>query len=85
MKNRTFPLRTFLSMRNLFYPFFAIIVYLLTVSAPVPAADSEKVLPEYRIRAAFIYNFLKFVTWPETRSPKNGANVCIIGDAGFAS
>ena len=82
MKNSTSPLRTFFLIRNLFFPF--ITLCLLTVNIPALAADSDKPFPEYRIRAAFIYNFLKFVTWPNTHSSKDKTNVCIIGDGEFA-
>lgn len=72
-------------IRNFLY-FLALIVVSFCI---VPAATADDVpnqdTHEYRVRAAFIYNFLKFVTWPEMYSPKNKANVCIIGDAGFAS
>lgn len=83
MKNRTSPLRTFYLIRNLFFLFIALTLF--TVNIPALAVDSDKSFPEYRVRAAFIYNFLKFVTWPETHSPTDKANVCIIGDVGFAS
>jgi hypothetical protein len=72
MKNRTSPLRTFFLIRNLFFPF--ITLCLLTVNIPALAADSDKSFPEYRIRAAFIYNFLKFVTWPGLAPFSTGHN-----------
>lgn len=36
---------------------------------------------EYKIKAAYLYNFTKFITWPE----KNTAsfNICIVGDDPF--
>ncbi len=39
------------------------------------AQDAESI--EYKIKAAYLYNFTKFISWP----PKDGAtfNICIIG------
>lgn len=56
----------------------------------VPAiADEEsgKEVAQYRIRIAFIYNFLKFVDWPGAVTPKtsNAATVCIVGDKDFSN
>lgn len=55
----------------------------------VPAiADEEggKEVAQYRIRIAFIFNFLKFVDWPGAVTPKasNAATVCIAGDQDFS-
>lgn len=55
---------------------------------PVIADDEEdKNLHEYKIKIAFIYNFLKFVDWPGDNAPKktNTATVCILGDRAFSN
>lgn len=72
-------------IRNILYLLAIIVVSFCVIPAATAADDASKDTYEYRVRVAFIYNFLKFVTWPETHSPKDKANVCIIGDAGFAS
>ena len=38
---------------------------------------------EYVLKAAFLYNFAKFVEWPEHVSPKGSAplTLCVVGDA----
>ncbi len=36
---------------------------------------------EYKIKAAYIYNFTKFVTWPKTES--NTFNLCVLGKEPF--
>lgn len=84
MQNDIFPPRKLSLIRSLFIPFIIIALCLLVSSTPAAYADSDRNLSEYHVRAAFIYNFLKFVTWPDTHSPKDKANVCIIGDAEFA-
>ncbi len=35
---------------------------------------------EYRIKAAFLYNFTSFVTWPEEFSGKTGFTLCVFGN-----
>ncbi|WKJ89654.1 YfiR family protein [Methylomonas montana] len=36
---------------------------------------------EYKVKAAYLYNFTKFITWPEKASPT--FNICIIGNDPF--
>lgn len=36
---------------------------------------------EYKVKAAYLYNFTKFITWPEKNSPT--FNICIIGNDPF--
>jgi hypothetical protein len=36
---------------------------------------------EYHVKAAFVYNFFKFVTWPSSDASEGGAlRLCILGD-----
>lgn len=36
---------------------------------------------EYQVKAAFVYNFIKFVSWPPGEdSPENAIKLCILGD-----
>jgi hypothetical protein len=48
------------------------------------AADSPS---EYRLKAAFLLNFAKFVEWPAGAFPNNRSpmNLCVIGDDPFGS
>jgi hypothetical protein len=41
--------------------------------------------PEYAVKAAFIYNFAKFVEWPPGALPSGGStfNVCVLGQDPF--
>ena len=56
-----------------------VIISLLYVSLPATADDVSR---EYMIKAAFIYNFTKFVMWPQqdSYSDAESFNVCILGD-----
>lgn len=46
-------------------PFLTILVYLLLVSF-TPETNGAEPVPSYSVKAAFIYNFIKFVEWPTT-------------------
>ena len=40
-----------------------------------PALAASKAYPEYEVKAAFLYNFMKFTDWPEEKLPDaNEAN-----------
>lgn len=52
----------------------AIIALFLLLSLPLQAASP---VPEYDMKAAFLYNFAQFTEWPETFSQK--FNLCILG------
>lgn len=62
---------------------------LLTVllsSAPALAAADENQVPEYRVKSAFLYNFSRFVTWPETTLQDHTAFLlCVIGTDPFGT
>jgi YfiR/HmsC-like len=40
---------------------------------------------EYRIKAAFLYNFTSFVTWPEDKAGVAGFTLCVLGDDPFGN
>ena len=62
------------------------IAFILTMLIWGPNVSAESVqYKEYLIKAAFLYNFIKFVDWP-SESFKNGAapvNLCVLGDDPF--
>jgi hypothetical protein len=46
-------------------------------------AESEKD-QEYRVKAAFLYNFIKFIEWPQNKvSDKDTISICVIGENPF--
>lgn len=50
------------------------------------AADVSTANLEYRVKAAYLYNFTKFVTWPDDSldsSPNTPLNICILGEDPF--
>lgn len=60
----------------------AAIVLLVTAAAVSPRA--QDVPPEYRVKAAFLYNFVKFVEWPAAESSAAIA-ICVAGRNPFGS
>ena len=60
---------------------------LLTVMATVALASSPAAtqMDEYSIKAAYLYNFSKYVAWPEGTSPSASAHflICIAGEDPF--
>ena len=53
----------------------------LQLGAQAPAFD------EYQVKAAFLYNFAKFVEWPPGAfaSPNDPIGICIVGQNPFGS
>ncbi|HSB75632.1 MAG TPA: YfiR family protein [Terriglobales bacterium] len=60
-----------------------ILVCLLAVAASAAAQTPRA--PEYEVKAAFLYNFAKFVDWPAQAFPGPSAplRICVLGDDPF--
>jgi hypothetical protein len=52
-----------------------------------PASFAQKIdnINEYQLKAVFIYNFSKFIEWPDSAFADPGSNfaVCVVGDNPF--
>jgi hypothetical protein len=60
----------------------AVVCAVLSLSSPQPVRAASPA--EYEIKAAFIYNFAKFVQWPPARGqPEAPLIVCVIGEDPF--
>jgi hypothetical protein len=67
--------------------FFAILPsFLVLIAATTPVAQQAR-LSEYQIKATYLFNFGRFVTWPEsTAEGKNDSfGVCVLGQDPFGS
>ena len=55
------------------------------VSTVLCAYAQPSSAPEYEVKAAFLYNFAKFVEWPEGTFPDDRTvmNVCVISESSF--
>ena len=69
-------------MKNKVYNLIILILFVLLVSETAMAAGTDKVR-ERKIKAAFLYNFINFVEWPEEKMSDNEEPV-IIGVVGMA-
>jgi len=57
---------------------------LLALLLAVPGAAPAQTAEEYAVKAAFLYNFTKFVDWPAAAFPDAGVfKICVLGDDPF--
>ena len=72
-------------MRRLLGPILVLLTCLLVADA-YPESNSAQ-YKEYEVKAAFMYNFLKFIDWPEEKMASNGNQIIIgiIGQDPFGS
>jgi hypothetical protein len=56
---------------------------LLALMAPAMPANAEEDPPEYRLKAAFLYNFVLFTEWPTDTGRQ--LNVCVYGSDPFGA
>jgi YfiR/HmsC-like len=54
--------------------------FFLLISLTTSSVRAEESL-EYKIKAAYLYNFTKFISWPETTAAT--FNICVVGDDPF--
>jgi len=56
----------------------------LTLGPPLTRAETAE-LPEYQIKAAFLYNFAKFITWPTNSFPQSDSPMilAVLGEDPF--
>jgi hypothetical protein len=54
------------------------------LAVAVTAGITLAAAPEYQVKAAFLFNFAKFVDWPEAALARDSSvNVCVLGDDPF--
>jgi hypothetical protein len=62
-------------------PSLLVVVLVACMTTAVPVA--QEVAPEYRVKAEYLYNFVKYVEWPE---PSNRTvRICVAGQNPFGS
>ena len=69
-------------MKNKVYILVVLMLLAAVVTSSALAADSDQ-NRERKIKAAFLYNFIKFVEWPKEKMPDNDEPV-VIGVVGMA-
>lgn len=64
---------------------FVCVLCSLLAPAAIAPVSAESIATEYRLKAVYLYNFLKFVSWPpETEKRSNTIEVCVLGESPFA-
>jgi YfiR/HmsC-like len=64
-------------------PTACLLLAVFLAAAAQSQAISAQTASEYEVKAAFLYNFTKFVEWPETAFPDDSFRVCVLGDDPF--
>jgi hypothetical protein len=53
------------------------ILLLATLAGSTTARADDQSLPEYQLKALFLYNFAKFVTWPPNTFAETNSPICV--------
>jgi YfiR/HmsC-like len=56
----------------------------VTLLTTAPLAAQPSTVAEDDVKAAFLYNFAKYVEWPDAAFPEGALRVCVVADAAFA-
>jgi hypothetical protein len=68
-----------------FWIMLPIIFCIFTSLAAIPVAAAPYQLTEEQVKAAFIFNFLKFVTWPPDKRSLPQLRLCALGNSKVAA
>ena len=68
-------------MTNRYLAALISIAILVSTATPLSARAKEPLLHEYKVKTAFLYNFAKFIQWPESAfiDPESPFTICILG------
>ena len=66
-------------------PLICFVAFGVATAEPSSARADETLRREYEIKAALLYNFAKFVEWPDETVPETSAplTLCVLGDDPF--
>jgi hypothetical protein len=64
---------------------FSRLIVMIVLANPLIGAMSAERVDEYRVKAAFLYNFAKFIDWPPEafRSSGQPFGICVLGEDPF--
>ncbi len=81
-KMRSAPLKIF---RTLIRSTILLLLSLVLICKATAYAEDQT--SEYKVKAVYLYNFTKFVSWPDTTPPGNTQtiNICVLGKNPFGS
>ena len=66
---------------NTYIIFISVLSAVLSAASPCASAGESKKSRERKIKAAFVYNFINFIDWPEESMPENDdpVKIAVIG------
>ena len=70
-------------LTSIFQPVCAVTV--LVTAYPTRGQAETAAMPEYQVKAAYLFNFAHFVTWPSQESSRTPLVIGILGDDPFGS
>ena len=62
---------------------FNLLCTLVCIVPSLAAAKEDSLSREYQIKAAYIYNLIKFINWPEQAQSRTATNICVYGQNPF--
>jgi hypothetical protein len=62
-----------------------IVLAALMAGTPTCSQADDRLVTEYRIKAAFLYNFSRFVDWPEVIQQPDRFTICVLGSDPFGN
>jgi hypothetical protein len=70
------------------FPYFLkrlLLPWLLTLGLGLgaPAQAQTQAVPEYVMKATYLYNFMIFTEWPSPETPPDGLTLCVLGQDNF--
>ena len=63
---------------------YAVLICILVLGWPKQAFAEDSSMREYQIKAAYIYNFIKFIDWPADSQQRQSTRICVLGSHPFA-
>jgi hypothetical protein len=57
-----------MKMKHTYYKFYITVLLLIAIAVPLQARPDTAQIQGSQVKAAFIYNFIKFVDWPEEQA-----------------
>jgi hypothetical protein len=62
-----------------------VVTTLIALLAVIAGAATGAAAPEYQVKAAFLYNFARYVEWPEPMRAQPVFRICVVGDDPFGA
>jgi len=64
--------------------YYAVLICMFFLGGTKQAFADDSSMREYQIKAAYIYNFIKFIDWPPESPQGQSTRICVLGSHPFA-